>query len=188
MAEAKEFSFLAMGTDCRLVLHADESLADKVGDAAMGEVFRIEDKYSRYQRYSLLSQINEVARSGGSIEVDGETAGLLNFAYACHQKSGGLFDITSGILRRAWDFSSGCLPSPKAIATLLPFIGLSKVHWASPRLSFSVPGMELDFGGIGKEYAADRVADLCLEMGVNAGFVDMGGDIRIIGPHPDGEP
>lgn len=154
----------------------------------MDEVFRIEDKYSRYQQGSLLSQINEVARSGGFIDVDSETAGLLDFAYVCHQKSDGLFDITSGVLRRAWDFSSGRLPAQEAINPLLPCIGLSKVHWTSPCLNFPVPGMELDFGGIGKEYAADRVADICIEMGANSGFVDLGGDIRIIGPHPSGEP
>jgi|GEM_PF-4167520 len=64
-----------------------------------------------------------------------------------------MFDITSGLLRKAWDFSSGNLPSRDAIAELLPRIGLDKVGWCSSRLTFEIAGTELDLGGIGKEYA-----------------------------------
>jgi thiamine biosynthesis lipoprotein len=48
--------------------------------------------------------------------------------------------------------------------------------------------MDLDFGGVAKEYAADRSATLCLEQGIQHGIIDLGGDIKIIGPHPDGSP
>ena len=48
--------------------------------------------------------------------------------------------------------------------------------------------MALDFGGIVKEYAADRAAVICVEAGFCHGLVDLGGDIRILGPHPDGAP
>jgi thiamine biosynthesis lipoprotein len=48
--------------------------------------------------------------------------------------------------------------------------------------------LELDFGGVVKEYAADRAAALCREAGVLHGAVNLGGDIKIIGPHPDGSP
>jgi thiamine biosynthesis lipoprotein len=44
------------------------------------------------------------------------------------------------------------------------------------------------FGGIGKEYAADRVATILLGHGMRHGFVNLGGDIRAIGPQPDGTP
>jgi thiamine biosynthesis lipoprotein len=49
-------------------------------------------------------------------------------------------------------------------------------------------GMELDFGGIVKEYAADRLATLCADAGCTQGFVNLGGDIRVMGPKPDGSP
>ena len=48
--------------------------------------------------------------------------------------------------------------------------------------------MEVDLGGIGKEYAADRAAAVCLEANISHGIVDLGGDVRLIGPHPDGAP
>jgi thiamine biosynthesis lipoprotein len=46
--------------------------------------------------------------------------------------------------------------------------------------------MELDFGGIGKEYAADRAAAAMEQHGARRGFVDLGGDVRAIGP-PEGD-
>jgi thiamine biosynthesis lipoprotein len=55
-------------------------------------------------------------------------------------------------------------------------------------LEFPVPGLELDLGGIVKEYAADRAATLCREFGIAHALVNLGGDIRVIGPHPDGSP
>ena len=48
-------------------------------------------------------------------------------------------------------------------------------------------GMELDFGGFGKEYAADRAAQALLERGVRSGYVNLAGDIRVLGPKPDGQ-
>ena len=48
--------------------------------------------------------------------------------------------------------------------------------------------MQIDLGGYVKEYAADRVAELCRQSGLRHGLVDLGGDLAVIGPHPDGSP
>ncbi len=187
--DARIFEFYALGSDCSLQLFSpDRSLAQDAAVATEREVARIEARYSRYRPESELSRINETARRGGSVDVDAETAGLIDYAYACYRKSDGLFDITSGLLRKAWDFSSGKLPSPDAIAELLPRIGLSKIGWNKPRLTFEIRGMEIDLGGVGKEYAADRAAGICTAMGLAHGLVDLGGDIRLIGPRPGGRP
>jgi len=178
-------SFPAMGSACALHLYGAPTA---VAAAAEAEVLRIEQRYSRYRPDSVLSRINRVAAAGGSLEVDDETAALLDFAFACHRKSGGLFDITTGILRRVWNFSAGPVPAPAEIGRWLPFVGLDKVRWDRPCLSFPVAGLELDLGGIGKEYAADRAAAVCAEAGICHGLVDLGGDIRVIGPRPDGSP
>jgi thiamine biosynthesis lipoprotein len=49
-------------------------------------------------------------------------------------------------------------------------------------------GFELDLGGAVKEYAVDRLASMCWESEIYHGLINLGGDIRIIGPHPDGSP
>ena len=186
---AYNYSFSAMGTDCLMSLFAeDEHLADQAADQTMAEVWRIETKYSRYVDDNTLSDINRTAMSGGQIGIDEETATLFDYALNAFRISEGLFDITTGALRRAWDFSSATLPSQASIENILPLIGLQKVIRENQYLNFSVAGMELDFGGIGKEYAVDRGADICRDMGINSGLLDFGGDIRILGPRPEGDP
>ncbi|MDD2723022.1 MAG: FAD:protein FMN transferase [Methylovulum sp.] len=181
--------FKAMGTPCDIQLFAKtQTQAKQVADAAIADIQRLEIRYSRYRPDSFLAAINRVAALGGSIEVDAETGGLLDYAVACHEQSEGLFDITSGILRQAWRFDLGKLPDEETIQNLLGKIGWHKVHWQSPLLEFTVAGMEIDFGGIVKEYAVDRAAALCRSQGINHGVVNLGGDIKIIGPRTDGSP
>lgn len=183
------FSFQAMGTDCFLHLYTEEhERATRVAGIAITEILRIECRYSRYLPDSDLSVINHVAALGGSIELDEETVGLLEIAFASYSKSDGMFDITSGLLRKAWDFKSQRLPEQTCLNSLLPRIGLDKVVLRHATLTFAVPGMELDLGGLAKEYAADRAAEICLANGIDGGLINLGGDIRVIGPHPDGSP
>ena len=92
----------------------------------------------------------------GGITVDEETVGLLDYAATCCAESGGLFDITSGILRRAWRFAQGDLPDPDHITALHAHIGWHRLSWQTPNLYFLEPGLELDFGGVVKEYAANQ--------------------------------
>lgn len=183
-----QFPFHAMGSPCEIQLYAhDQPLAWQIAQQAITDAERLEQRYSRYRADSVLSTINQVAAKGGSIHVDAETASLLNYAEACYQQSDGLFDITSGLLRQAWNFKSSQLPKQEQIEQLLHRIGWHKVRWQAPTITFQA-GMELDLGGIVKEYAADRLATLCWNAGARHGFVNLGGDIRVIGAHPDGSP
>jgi thiamine biosynthesis lipoprotein len=181
--------FYAMGSDCTVHLYGGTAKDHElIVAAAEEEIRRIEARYSRYRSDSELARINKVAAIGGVIDIDAETAGLIAYAKACFGKSDGAFDITSGLLRTVWDFSASRLPDQSSIGAVLPFIGFDKVALVNSQLHFGQPGIELDFGGLGKEYAADRAAEVCLELGACHGFVDLGGDIRVIGPQPDGLP
>ncbi len=182
------FPFQAMGTACEIKLFASkQSLARKVAERVTQDVYRLEARYSRYRPDSFLSRINRRAALGKKIKVDPETASLLNYADTCYQQSDGLFDITSGKLRHIWKFD-GTIPDQESIATTLALIGWHKIDWSPPFLDFTIVGMELDFGGIVKEYAADRAASLCLEQGIRHGIINLGGDIKVIGPQADGSP
>jgi len=180
-------AFQAMGSPCEVRLHGgDETPA--VLAAAQAEVARLEAKYSRYRDDSLATRINRSAGDPAGVEVDPETAHLLDYADSCHRQSDGLFDVTSGILRRAWNLKSGKLPAQAELDALLPLVGWTKVRWRAPRLVLPHAGMQLDFGGYVKEYTADRVAALCRARGARHGLVDLGGDLAVVGPHPDGAP
>jgi len=175
-----------MGTRCEICFFGGE--ADAAIEAAVAEVYRIERKYSRYLPASDLSHLNRIGAVGGSIEVDQETAVLLDYAGRCNALSDGLFDVTAGVLRRVWNFRSQEPPDLQLLAETLPLIGWRKLVWSNPVLSFPRPGMELDFGGLAKEYAVDRAVAVCRDHGVAAALVDLGGDIGIVGPQPDGTP
>jgi thiamine biosynthesis lipoprotein len=177
-----------MASRCEVRLFApDAGTARRWADAAIAEVRRIEAKYSRYRDDSVTTAINRAA-GGDAVTVDAETAGLLDFGAALHASSDGRFDLTSGVLRRVWDFKAQRLPAPEQVTALLPLIGWPQVEWKAGAVRLPRPGMEIDFGGIGKEYAADRAGALLLEQGARHGLVNLGGDVRVIGPVADGTP
>ena len=181
------FRFTAMASTCEVRVGAiARRRAAGLAAQAIAEVRRIEAKYSRYRDDSVVSRINASAGSGRPVGVDRETAHLLDFAADLFAASDGLFDITSGTLRKAWDFRSGRLPQRGEIEKLLPLVGWSRVQWDGTAIALPRAGMELDFGGFGKEYAADRAATLLQQQGVRSGLVNLGGDIRLVGPRPDG--
>ncbi|MDE2627363.1 MAG: FAD:protein FMN transferase [Burkholderiales bacterium] len=189
------FQFQAMSSVCEIRLDAapgqcEPALAAAAREA-IDEVRRIELKYSRYRDDSIVSRINAAAGHDASIEVDAETAALLDFAGELHTWSDGLFDITSGVLRQAWNFRAARVPEPAALDALLPLIGWQQVEWSptgAPARRIRLPraGMELDFGGFGKEYAADRACAVLAAAGQRHGFVNLGGDIRVLGERADG--
>ncbi|MCB1670803.1 MAG: FAD:protein FMN transferase, partial [Pseudomonadales bacterium] len=183
------FSFTAMGTPCSLQLYApDHAVAGRVARLVTSEIARLESKFSRYRADSLLSKINRIAEHGGSLRVDKETAGIIDYAIACFEQSEGLFDITSGILRRAWNFKSAQLPDQALVTELRSRIGLEKVEWDGTTLGFPLAGMELDLGGVVKEFAVDRAAAVCREQNTKHALVNLGGDINVVGCHFQGEP
>lgn len=177
--------FRAMGCPCQIWVHGDA--AAEIARQAQAEILRLEAKFSRYRDDSVLSRINAAAGADW-VDVDPETEQLLDYAAVAWEQSGGLFDITSGILRRAWDFRSQRLPNSAEIQALLPLIGWRLVEREAGRLRLPHAGMELDFGGFGKEYAVDAARALCAQAGLRHGLIDLGGDIAIIGPQPDGAP
>ncbi len=181
------FRFQAMASPCEILfegLGAEEAL--RLGRLAEAEARRIEQKYSRYRQDNLLYRINSA--EGRTVEVDEETSRLLDFAHQLWELSDGAFDISSGILRRVWRFDgSDRLPAEEAVRALLPLIGWEKAQWRPPRLTLP-SGMEIDLGGIGKEYAVDAVFALLQAQTSAPLLVNFGGDLRCRGPRADGQP
>lgn len=173
--------FQAMGSPCELLTEAPSGVAARaLATLAASEVWRVEDKFSRYLKGNVVHRIN--AANGATLSLDEETAHLLDFANTLFVLSDGLFDITSGILRRAWTFDgSDRIPEANSIDALLPLIGWGRASWDAPELTL-LPGMEIDLGGIGKEYAVDRAILLLREAGPTPCLVNLGGDLAVTGP------
>jgi thiamine biosynthesis lipoprotein len=178
--------FQAMASPCEVhVGGVDAATAGAVVELAAAEAARIEAKFSRYRRGNVLDAINSAG--GRTVVVDDETARLLDYAARLYELSDCKFDVTSGVLRRAWRFDgSDRLPTRETIAALLPQVGWHKVRWRAPELTL-LPGMEIDLGGIGKEYAVDRVAALVRPLAAHC-LVNFGGDLLALGPQAGGAP
>ncbi len=181
-------TFKAMGGQGEIVLSAaDPARAHALAASGIAEVHRIEQKYSRYRPDSIVSRINAAA-GAEPVPCDEETLALLDYADYLHAASDGLFDITSGILRQAWDFRAGRVPERGQLAPLLERVGWPMVERSAEGVRLPLSGMEIDFGGFGKEYAADRAAEVMAGGGALHGYVNLAGDIRVVGPKPDGQP
>lgn len=179
--------FRAMASPCEVhVEHPSREMATGLVKLALKEAMRIEQALSRYKNDNLVWRINN---SGGrSVRVDAEMARMLDFAQTCFDMSEGLFDITSGVLRTLWNFDgSDQIPEPVDVDALLPHIGWQKVRWNNP--DFTLPdGMQIDLGGIGKEYAVDRCAALVSSAATSIPcLINFGGDLHATRP-PNSQP
>jgi thiamine biosynthesis lipoprotein len=174
--------FSAMASPCEILFDCkDIKRVKPYFFEAIAETKRIETKYSRYIPHNPLYQINQ--SEGKPVVIDEETFHLLNFAQTCYEISEGMFDISSGILRKAWKFDgSDNVPSADKVKKLLPFIGWRKIQYTES--SIVLPkGFELDFGGIGKEYAVNRAAQLLSKALPEVSMlVNFGGDIQVTRP------
>jgi thiamine biosynthesis lipoprotein len=172
--------FQAMASPCEVhVSGVGRGKAEGLVALVSDEAGRIEQKYSRYLEGNIVHRINTA--NGQAVEVDEETGRLLDYAATLYELSEGRFDITSGVLRRAWTFDGGeAIPRPERIEAVRANVGWDKVEWRNPVLRMPA-GMEIDFGGIGKEYAVDRAAALA-GAETNACMINFGGDLVALGP------
>ena len=172
-----------MASPCEVLCETEEAaVANHISEHAAAEALRIEQKYSRYRDDSVISQINTA--HGRPLSLDEETARLVDYGATLWRLSEGRFDLTSGVLRYAWRFDASQPPPTRAAVTeLMKRVGWQHVDWKHPRLTMP-DGMEIDLGGIGKEYAVDRVAEWISGQHAVPCLVNFGGDLRCVGPPP----
>lgn len=174
-------TFFAMGSPCELLCEEEsEGGARTIAMLVADEAWRVEDKFSRYLSGNIVGQINTAA--GAPVEVDSETARLIEFSQQLHTMSDGRFDITSGVLRQAWTFDgSDRVPNANIVSDILANVGWHNVDWDGAAIRLPA-GMEIDFGGVGKEYAVDRAAGLVRERHESPCLVNFGGDLAVTEP------
>ena len=162
--------------------------AETILDQAAELLASLESRFSRYRPESLITRINQRAGSGNYTELDTETRGLFDLAGQLWTESEGLFDITSGPLRHAWDFRAGGNAAPGNIESALELVGYGRIEWRGASCHLPRAGMEVDLGGLAKEYAVDRTAALLRNAGITSGLVELAGDVAVIGSQGDETP
>ena len=176
-----------MGSPCELKLSGDSALCRRVAADCQREAERFETRYSRFTTDSITAQINAAA-GGAVVPIDAECRAILEYAGVCWSLSDGLFDITSGVLRRVWTKDRLQLPAPDELRPILALIDWQKVELSEAGVRLGMSGMEIDLGGVVKEYAADALAQRIGLAGIDSGVVNLGGDIFCVGSNPEGLP
>lgn len=177
--------FNAMASPCEVLTEVeDTSQARHLLQLVLTETKRIEQKFSRYLPDNIIYKINH--SQSRLIKVDAETARLLDYAQKCYELSEGLFDISSGVLGQIWHFDgSDKLPTQEQIQECLAKTGWNKIEWDQTSIRVA-EGMQIDLGGLGKEYAVDRCVDLLRNETDASCLVNFGGDIATTGPRQNG--
>ncbi len=179
----------AMGTQFTIVAYgADESQLQSAVSAAFEEIFRLDRQWSHYIEESDLSYINRHAAEE-PVKVDPELFRFLETCLGYSRETGGAFDVTVGPLLKTWGFfrGTGSLPKKEEVETALARVGWQKVRLdaCNRTVAFTVPGVELDLGGIAKGYAVDRAAALLREANIAAALILSGtSSILAIGSPP----
>ena len=146
---------------------------------------------SRYRPESDIGRLNRLAGQGET-PVRDSTAVVLREALSVARASQGALDVTISPLLAQWGFHSVRQEAPDArqLEAALAVVDYRHVHLdgANGTVRLARPGVQLDLGGIAKGYAVDAAVDGLLRHGVSQGMVNAGGDLRLLGRHPDGAP
>ncbi len=182
-----EYTGLTMGTYCRIVVSSPNTNSKQLAEILFKELERIYHKYNVKDPNSFINQLNS---SQGWVDLDEETFVLIDSALKFANLTNGAFDPALGNLISLWGFDKldeklpNDVPSSDAIQTALMKSGYKNVELdrrtRRVRLSNNV---RIDLGGIAKGYALDRAYQIAKEIDPDCtGFVEVGGDIRILGP------
>jgi thiamine biosynthesis lipoprotein len=178
--------FRAMSTPVNVAFAAPSAaVAEDFPRAAVDWIVRFEARYSRFLPESIVGQIN--ACSGGDwLELDEEAEELLSLCARMHRLTRGVFDAAALPLLRIWDWKADPprVPGESEIRAAREVSGWEKVQRRPGGIRLPVVGMGIDLGGIGKEFAVDRLVSLARDFGIDGVMIDIGQDIRVGGRPP----
>lgn len=161
-----------------------ESLIDECFSMAQD----FERKISKTLTESEIYALNHA--NGQSVTVSEDTLTLLKTGLAYCDRSGGSFDLTIGALAELWDIKNnpGILPSESQISDALATVDYKNILIGENQVSLKNPGTQVDLGAIAKGYIADRMKDFLNEHGIQEGFINLGGNVLLLGPKKDNTP
>ncbi|WP_406823470.1 FAD:protein FMN transferase [Pedobacter sp. KACC 23697] len=185
--ELKQYKIegFAQGTDYTIMYYASDSLATRQGiDSLLNE---IDLSMSLYKKGSLINQFNAAEKE---IKPDRFMNDVLKRSFEINQDTKGIFDVTVAPLVQAWGFGpkeTKKEPDPAVIKSILACVGMKNLKLTDGRLSKRKPCVQIDLNGIAQGYSVDLIADYLEQKGIRQYVAELGGEIRISGPKPNGE-
>lgn len=190
-ADLHVWSGTALGARASLRLHhPDRAEAERLIQACVAEVGRLERVFSLYRPDSALRRLNA---AGGLAAPPLDLVRLLQESRQLSHATDGAFDVT---VQPLWQLyaehfaardADPAGPPAEAVAQVRRCIGSDALTVAPDRIGFARPGMAVTLNGIAQGYVTDRVAELLRAAGLDRVLVDLG-EARGIGRHPEGRP
>ncbi|WP_297833516.1 FAD:protein FMN transferase [Thermomonas sp.] len=178
-----------MGTRWSAVFHARPMLDVQALRAALQEaVDAVDAQMSTWRADSALMQLNR-APVGTRVVVPNPLFQVLELGLSIGRRSLGAFDIGIGDAVDAWGFGPNAA-SERHIQTVMAAIrkpACEALELGSSTACKRAP-ITIDLNGIAKGYGVDELVRVLTGFGVVSGLVGVDGEMRALGPRPDGEP
>ncbi len=176
-------SLFAMDTVMDLSVYGEQG--ETVLDGARELIQELEGLLSTTREDSEVYALNH----GETVALSPSTRELLDRALALCGDTGGALDITIYPVVRAWGFTTGeyQVPDSQTLAALLDKVDCTQITLEGNSLLLP-DGMELDFGAVAKGYTGDRLMELFRQSGIASAYVNLGGNVQVLGASPDGDP
>jgi thiamine biosynthesis lipoprotein len=145
------------------------------------EIIRIEEKFSRYKENSLVYKIN--SNKGKWIDVDKEFLYVIKTSLYLYDLSNGAFNPLIGDIVNEWGFYDGHykIPDDDLLKNLLKNIDKDYIKIDDENKKVMIENGSLDFGGIVKGYALDKIKEILINNNVKEAIVNLGGNILVFG-------
>lgn len=181
----------ALGAQASIdIFHHDREEAERIVQACLAEMRRLERQFSLYNADSAICALN---RSGILVDPEPDMVKLLKSALQFSDLTDGAFDPTVQPLwlLYAEHFSSE-KPDPdgppaEKLAEVLAKVGRTGLRVSEERVALLKRGAAITLNGIAQGYATDRVVDILRARGLSTTLVNMG-ELRALGPRADGTP
>lgn len=159
--------------------------------AAFAEFERINRLTNRFDESSQVSKVNQAAGKE-KVQVDPEVIAMLKLARSRAEQLEGALDVSVGALTELWGVGhkGEFIPSEAEIKAQLPFVNyrLIEIDDQANTVFLPQPAMRIDLGAVAKGYANRKAIDALKAHGITSALVNAGGDVRVIGQRPDGQP
>ena len=199
-AQRYEFQRPEMGLPFRIVLYAtDAAMATNAAEAAFSRISELNTCLSDYDDQSELSRLSKLSGSTNPVPISDDLWRVLQRSVEISGSSQGAFDITVGPLVQLWKRARRQreLPPEDRLSE-----ARSRVDWRAIELDrplppghpvtrfrhtarLTIPGMQLDPGGIAKGYALGEAAVVIQKHGISRYLVSGGGDMVAGDPPPN---
>ena len=188
-AQKTRFSFSEqkMGSPLNIIFYAQDSVnANKLARTCFELIDSLNHIFSNYDSSSELTSINNNAGIAKNI-ASPLMWELIMQSKEAYFKSKGAYNIAMGPLTQLWRTARRLkqFPSQVQIKNKLILCNFNKIQLNdfNHSIYLTAKGMQLDFGGIGKGYIAQKVVDYLKKEGITTSLVDAGGDI-VLGDAP----